>query len=164
MERVLDRPQLWVGDDNDYQVVKDKAGWGVLRCCKEGPGGHRETVGYKTLAAPKGDEYLSAVDGNRMALNFIDALDPNFVPVDMIRKGLSFIRKKLDEGDKVLVACNAGHSRGPTTAMLYLRSIGELQGNFSSSERIFRTLYSGYDPSIGVRQFARSHWDHFKAQ
>lgn len=161
MEHIIGN--LHVGDDADYEKWKDRKGWAFLRCCKEGPGGHRDTVGYSTLGAPKGPEYLAAVSGNRMALNFIDANDPNFVPVEMVRKGLSFLGKKLSEGDKVLVACNMGHSRGPTTAMLYLRSVGELEGNFIASERIFRTLYPRYSPGIGVRQFARSNWDAFKA-
>lgn len=153
---------LYVGDDTDYEKVKDKPTWSVLRCCKYGPGGHQDTLGYTTLGAPKGASYLS-VDGlRRRALNFIDAKDPNFIPLQMVERGLEFIDKRLAAGDNVLVACNAGHSRGPITAMLYLRSIGELAGNFISSERIFRTLYRKYDPGIGVRQFARTHWDTFE--
>lgn len=153
---------LYVGSDADYLKVRDRPGWSVLRACKEGPGGHREAVGYTGLAAPKGAEYLAAVRGKRMALNFIDANDPNFVPVEMVRKALAFVDKRLSEGDKVLIACNAGHSRGPTTAMLYLRSIGELVGNFIASERVFRTLYPPYEPGIGVRQFCQSNWHAFK--
>lgn len=153
---------LFVGDDEDYIKIKDKPNWSCLRCAKYGPGGHQQTLGYDTLAAPKGANYLSVDAPHRRALNFIDAQDPNFIPVPMIVKGLEFIDKQLASGDNVLVACNAGHSRGPTTAMLYLRSIGELAGNFHQSERIFRALYKKYDPSIGVRQFAMSHWDYFE--
>jgi hypothetical protein len=80
----------------------------------------------------------------------------------MIVKGLEFIDKRLAAGDNVLVACNAGHSRGPTTAMLYLRAIGELTGNFHQSERLFRTLYHKYSPGIGTRTFASNNWDYFK--
>lgn len=159
MENIIDR--LYVGDDSDYLKVKDLAGWSVLRCCKEGPGGHRDTLGYTTLGAPKGPKYLAADQRGRRALNFIDPHDPNFVPLAMVEKGLEFIDTRLTAGDKVLVACNAGHSRGPTTAMLFLRSVGELVGNFIQSERIFRTLYSEYDPGVGVRQFARTNWDYF---
>ena len=157
MENIVGK--LYVGDDSDYGRLIDKAGWSVLRCCKEGPGGHRDTLAYTTQAAPKGKDYLSVAKGNHMALNFIDANDPNFIPPEMISKGIEFIGARLAVGDKVLVACNAGHSRGPTTALLYLRSVGELMGNFAASERIFRTLYPNYDPGIGVRQFARSHWN-----
>ena len=160
MENVLGN--LYVGDDSDYEKLKDKAGWSFLRCCKYGPGGHQETLGYTTLGAPKGPDYLAVKKGDRMALNFIDANDPNFVPLKMIQTGLAYIDQRIKAGDKVLVACNAGHSRGPTTAMLYLRATGELPGSFISSERIYRTLYHKYDPGIGVRSFARTHWHLFE--
>lgn len=160
MENILGK--LWVGGDTDYEKLKDKAGWSFLRCCKEGDGGHRDTLGYTTLGAPKGKNYLAAAKGHRMALNFIGPDDPHFIPNEMILRGLRYIDERLAAGDKVLVACNAGHSRGPTTALLYLRSIGELTGNFATSERIFRTLYPPYDPGIGVRQFAHTHWTYFE--
>jgi len=159
MENVIG--SLYVGDDSDYLKIKGKDGWSVLRCCKEGPGGHRDTLGYESLGAPKGAHYLSVDQPGRRALNFIDPQDPHFIPKEMVERGLEFIDKRLAAGDKVLVACNAGHSRGPTTAMLYLRAIGELAGNFIHSEKIYRTLYAKYDPGIGVRQFAKTHWDYF---
>jgi hypothetical protein len=155
---------LYIGSDHDYEKLNSKDGWSFLRCCKEGPGGHRETLGYTTQGAPKGPNYLAVDQRTRRALNFIDPQDPHFIPLEMVNKGLAFIDKRLAAGDKVLVACNAGHSRGPTTAMLYLRSIGELAGNFHHSEGIMRTLYPPYSPGIGMRQFARGHWDEFKDQ
>lgn len=160
MEQVIDN--LYVGGDTDYAKLKDKLGWSFLRCCKEGLDGHRETLGYTSPAAPKGPDYLSAKKGDRMVLNFIDPDDPNFIPKDMVDKGLEFIDQRIKAGDKVLVACNAGHSRGPTTAMLYMRAIGELPGNFVSAERIFHTLCPEYDPGIGMRQFGRTHWGVFE--
>lgn len=159
MHEVIDR--LYVGDDDAYQRLKDKPGWKFVRACKEGPGGHRETLGYTTHAAPKGPEYLAAEKDNRLALNFIDPHDPHYIPVAMIQQGLKYIRQALADGSKVLVACNRGHSRGPTTALLFLRSIGEMDGNFHSSENKFKTLYPDYDPGIGARQFARTHWSTF---
>lgn len=156
MESII--PNLYVGGNTDYERLKDKPGWSFLRCCKEGPGGHRETVGYTTLGAPKGKDYLTATKGNRMALNFIDANDPNLIPQSMVRDGIKYIDQKLADGDKVLVACNAGHSRGPAMALLYLRAIGDLSGNFITSERRLRTLYPQYDPSLGMRTFSKQHW------
>lgn len=159
MESVI--PHLYVGSDADYIKVKDKQNWSVLRCAKEGPGGHRDTLGYKGQASPKGPSYLSVDALRRRALNFIDPHDPNFIPVGMVEKGLEFIDKRLAAGDNVLVACNQGHSRGPTTAMLYLRSVGELEGNFIQSERKYRTLYPHYDPNIGMRTFSSQNWSYF---
>lgn len=159
MEEVLDR--LYVGGDTDYERLKDKQGWSFLRCCKFGTGGHKDTLGYAGNAAPKGPTYLAVTKGNRMALNFIDAMDPNFIPVDMVKKGIRYVYERLEAGDKVLVACNQGHSRGPTTAMLFLRSVGELPGNFHRGEQVFHTLYHKYEPGEGVRTFARQQWSAF---
>lgn len=152
---------LYVGGDTEYARIKDKPDWRTLRCCKYGPGGHQDTLGYHSLSAPKGPDYLSVVRGHRMSLNFIDAQDPNFIPLKMIETGLEYIDREMKAGHKVLVACNSGHSRGPTTAMLYMRAIGELPGSFSTSERVYHTLYHHYDPGVGVRHFARSNWSHF---
>lgn len=160
MEQII--TNLYVGGDIDYEKLEGKAGWSFLRCCKFGPGGHKDTLGYTTPGAPKGPDYLAVKRGHRMALNFIDVEDPNLIPLDMVNKGLKFIDERREAGDKVLVACNQGHSRGPTTALLYLRSIGEMAGNFIQSERVYRTLYPKYDPGQGARTFARSHWDSFK--
>jgi hypothetical protein len=160
MEEVLDR--LWVGGDKDYERVDGRQGWSWLRCCKEGQGGHRWILGYNTLGAPKDKHYLWVRKGNLMALNLLDLDDPNFMSREMIDKGLDFIDERMKAGDKVLVACNAGHSRGPTTAMMYLRRIGELPDSFIQSEKIYRTLYRHYYPGQGMRQFARMNWHTLK--
>lgn len=160
MEKVLNG--MWVGGDTDYNKIKDRPEFYALRCCKDGPGGHKETLGYNTRSAPKGPDYLAVVSGRRMALNYIDNDDPNYIPEEMIKKGLRYIDEQLKAGHKILVACNAGHSRGPTMAMLYMRSIGELPYNFAQGQRIFHGLYSHYDPDIGVHTFAKQHWGMFE--
>lgn len=149
---------LYVGGDEEYQRVADSDGWSWLRCCKEGPGGHRDLLGYRTLGAPKNKDYLWVERGNLLALNLLDANDPNFIPQQLIHHGVEFIKNRIHAGDKVLAACNMGHSRGPTVALLYLRSIGEMPHSFVQSEHIFRTIYPKYSPGQGMRQFARSQW------
>ncbi len=152
---------LYVGGDKDYLKVENRKEFKTLRCCKYGPGGHQQSLGYNTLSAPKGPDYLAVVKSNRMALNFIDVADPHFIPVDMVLTGLKYIDSQLRSGHKVLIACNAGHSRGPITGLLYLRATGNLPMNFIHSERIYRTLYPEYSPGIGTRQFAKTNWDKF---
>ena len=149
---------VWVGDDTDYEKIKDKKDWKSVRMCKFGPGGHKETLGYETMGAPKGKNYLSVEAPNRIAINIIDMDDPNFIPWECITTALDYAKKQLDKGFKILIACNAGHSRGPTTGLCFLRAIGDMPHNFATSERIYRTLYKKYDPGMGMRQVARSHW------
>jgi len=156
MQEIYDN--VWVGDDSDYEKVKDKKDWRAVRMCKYGPGGHKETLGYDTPGAPKGKNYLSVEAPNRIAINILDMEDPNMIPWECITTALNYAKEKLDEGYKILIACNSGHSRGPTTGLMFLRAIGDMPHNFHMSERIYRTLYHKYDPGMGMRQVARSHW------
>jgi predicted protein tyrosine phosphatase len=151
-------PDLYIGGDEDYERLKDEPNWAFLRCAKDGPGGHRHTLGYTSQGAPKDKHYLFVRRPKRLALNIIDAPDPNLFPRELIDKAIDFIGEQLGSGKKVLVACNHGHSRGPTIALLYLRSIGEYPYSFIRSEMIFKTLYPKYSPNAGIRQVARSLW------
>jgi hypothetical protein len=149
---------LYVGDDTDYEKIKSNSDWRSARMCKYGPDGHQQTLGYKSLSAPKGKNYLSAEKDNRLAVNILDLDDPQMIPFECIKIALDYIKEQLEKGKKVLVACNSGHSRGPSTGMAFLRSIGELPYHFIKSENIYKVLYPNYDPGIGIRQLLREHW------
>ncbi len=149
---------VWVGDDLDYEKIKDKPEWRAARMCKYGSGGHKETLGYDTKAAPKGKNYLSVEKGNHLAVNIIDMDDPNMIPFECITVALDYVKKQLDAGKKVLIACNSGHSRGPSTGLAFLRAIGDMPRNFHMAERVYKSLYPKYDPGLGIRQVIRSHW------
>jgi hypothetical protein len=151
-------PNVYVGDDEDYTNREHLKRMSFLRCCKYGPGGHHQTLGYDTLAAPPGPEHFVVKRKNLMALNLLDLDDPNFIDDGMIQTGLDFINSELAKGQKVLIACNAGMSRGPTVGLMWLRSVGDMPHNFLQSERIYRTIYEKYDPSAGINQYARMHW------
>jgi hypothetical protein len=126
--------------------------------CKFGPGGHKESLGYTTMAAPKGKNYLSVTKDNRLAVNIIDMEDPNMIPFDCVKIALDYIKAQLENGKKVLVACNSGHSRGPSTGLAFLRSIGDMPYHFIKAENIYKVLYPKYDPGMGMRQLLRDYW------
>lgn len=157
MEQIIHN--IFVGDDKDYEAVKGDSEFRIVRCCKYGPGGHQDTLGYHTLAAPDGPDKYWVKARCRFALNLLDLDDHNFVPMDAILLALDYAKAQLLDGKKVLFACNAGHSRGPSTALMFLRSIGEMPSGFMQSEKIFRTLYPKYSPAQGIRQAARDNWD-----
>jgi predicted protein tyrosine phosphatase len=115
-------------------------------------------LGYETLGAPAGKNYLMARKGDVMALNIIDVDDPTMIPDEAIDLGLRFIHEMQEKGRILLVHCNAGHSRSTTVTMMYLRAIGELSDSFIKSEQIFRTIYSPYSPGVGMRAHARARW------
>lgn len=151
-------PHLWVGDDADYEKVKDREHWANLRVCKDGPGGHRDTLGYKTLAAPKDKDYLWVRRARRLSINLIDGDDPNWIAPEMIDTALEFIKEWLGKGELVLVSCNRGQSRSPSIVLMYLRSIGDMPYNLGMSERMFSHYYPPYNPAQGIRQYVRTHW------
>jgi hypothetical protein len=158
MQQVI--PKLYVGSDADVLEAK-RRGYARLTAAKDGPDGHREILGYTTRSAPKGPNYLFATDegGNHAAMNLIDVDDPQFIPEEMILKGIAFAQEMWKEGKTILIHCNAGHSRGPTTAMLFLRSIGELPQPFNRARKIYKALYPPFDPGHGMEYIARKLWD-----
>jgi protein-tyrosine phosphatase len=148
-------PNLYVGGDEDYLRLKDQPGWKFVRACKDGPGGHRQTVGYTTRGAPKNQEYYFAERDDRLALNLIDSLDPAFIHNQPIEAALLYINKQLKAGFKVLVACNQGISRGPSIAMMYLGMIHDLPSNFREAFRVFKVLYNRINPTQGMEFYLK---------
>jgi len=111
---------IFVGDDAGFEKVRGDNDWAIVRACKEGSGGHRDTLGYKTQGAPKNSQYLSVKKNNVLALNLIDADNPDYIPDDLIEEALKFIKDELAKDKKILIACNGGISRSPSIALLYL--------------------------------------------
>jgi hypothetical protein len=149
---------VFVGDNEDYEKIKNKENWRAARMCKYGPGGHQQTLGYDTLAAPKGKNYLSVEKKNHLAVNILDLDDPNMIPFECITTALEYVKRMLDKGYKVLIACNSGRSRGPSTGLMFLRAMGDLPYHFQKAEHIYKTIYPKYSPGMGIRQVAKSHW------
>jgi|SRR5208337_216189 len=156
MHEIIDH--LYVGSDADVAEA-EKRGYAGLAATKDGPDGHRAMLGYTTLGAPKGKDYLFVRKGDHMALNLIDVENPEFIPEKVLDAGIAFIKEMIAAGKTVLVHCNAGHSRGPTIALLYMRSVGELPQPFNRARHIFKTLYPPYEPGHGMEFHARRLWD-----
>jgi hypothetical protein len=156
------KPVLFVGNDADDTTAEEK-GYAILRACKDGPYGHRSMLGYKSLGAPKGDDYYFVQKGDKMALNLIDADDPGFIPKPAIEAGLGFIDEQLRSGKKVLVHCNHGKSRGPTMALMYMRQVGQVSNRFGNAMKEFHSLYHEYDPNRGMLTYMKNHWDSLRA-
>jgi hypothetical protein len=156
MKQIINR--LYVGDEEDAPKALEQ-GFAVASMCKECPVGHRAMVGYTTLGAPSGEGYYHAQKGKHFTANLIDVENPDFIPEDVINPALDFIKKYYDKGDKVLIHCEQGRSRGPTTCMMFLRSIGEFPYSFKVSYKIFKTLYPKLDPGKGIEIYARRHWN-----
>ena len=148
--------KIYVGDDSDYEKVKDSPDWRILRAAKDGPGGHRETLGYTSMGAPKGPDYLSVERPRKLILNMVDSDDPNFYPDPLVDKALSYISDSVRLGHKILVCCNYGQSRSPSLIFLWLYLNGKLPAEYHRALRQFRQLCPQYSPSDGIRQYVKS--------
>lgn len=155
MEKIIN--QIYVGSDKD-DAEAHRRGYSVLVCAKDAIGGHREMLGYDTMGAPKGADYLFVAKGHSAAMNCIDVQDVDMIPDEMIFKALKWAKKEYDAGRTILFHCNAGHSRGPTTALMFLRAIGEMPHGYRTSVKVFKTLYPPYDPEIGMKDKAHILW------
>lgn len=159
MEQIV--KNLFLGSDKDVEEAKDK-GFSICAMCKAGPNSYKSLTGHEGNAAPKGPNYYWFERDDQGAANLVDSEDPAFIHAESIYPALDFIYNCLDEGKEVLVHCNAGHSRGPTTTLMYLRCIGEMPGNFHQSLSKFKTIYNPFDPQHGMKQFANEHWGFLK--
>ena len=148
---------LYLGSDKDVEKAKAR-GYARLCVCKDGPDSHRGMLGYTTMSAPKGKDYLAVREDDIMALNVIDVDDPLMIPDEALDEGLKFIHEMQEKGRILLVHCNAGHSRSPSLTLMYLRAVGEMPDSFVRAEKIFRTIYPDYDPGIGMNARVRERW------
>jgi hypothetical protein len=157
LEEVI--PHLWVGDEEAVPGA-NRRGYSILAACKDGsPDCHRAMLLYESLAAPHdANYYFYRSDKKHLALNLIDVDDTSLIPDVVIDAGLNFIKERYDAGEKVFVHCVAGHSRGPTMMLMFLRTIGEFPEGFARAEHKFKTLYPPYDPGTGMRSYARERW------
>lgn len=157
IEEIIKR--LYVGD-KEGEPIAERRGYSSLAACKDGsPDCHRAVLGYTTLGAPKdANYYFYRSDKKHMALNLIDVDDPDMIPREAVDAGLKFMKERYDAGDTVFSHCIAGHSRGPTMMLMFLRTIGEMPDSFLASEHKFRALYPEYNPGKGMRMHARERW------
>lgn len=152
---------LYCGDINAYPPSAQMEYWATVHACKDPM--HRSLVGYTGRGCPKDSpEYLWAERENRLALNIVDAPKPEFFDKGMIDKALDFIEQKLSEGLKVLCHCNVGESRSASICLLYLIKHGIIKGKtLEDCEVEFLKVYPEYNPGVGIRGFAKEHWQEY---
>lgn len=143
---------LWVGNENDVAKAREK-GYAIVSACKDGLSSHRQLLGYTSMGAPKGAEYLVARRPKHLYLNLIDGDDPRYVPDQVIDAALSFISEHMDKGQSVLVHCVEGISRSPSIALLWLVKNGKMP--VDGAVRKFKQLYPDYDPAPGIKIYTK---------
>jgi hypothetical protein len=156
MEEIINR--IWVGSDKDHQTALSR-GWTILVTAKNGSeGSHRSLLQYQGRSAPAGKNYYFVDTGKVAAENLIDVDDPRLIAAEAVNDGLEFLKKHYEKDENILIHCNHGVSRGPTTALMFLRTLGEFPGNFHKSCEKLKTLYPQFDPAQGIKTFAQANW------
>jgi predicted protein tyrosine phosphatase len=143
---------LYIGNEDDVPKARER-GYAIVSACKDGKTSHRGLLGYTSMGAPKGPEYLVARRPKHLYLNLIDGDDPKYVPDAVIDAALSFITEKLDKGESVLVHCVEGISRSPSIGLLWMVKNGKLSRD--GAVRKFKQLYPDYDPAPGIKIYTK---------
>lgn len=87
----------------------------------------------------------------------IDGDNPEYINDNMINSALNFIKRALDNNDKVFIYCSLGESRSPSIALMYL-----LENNLIEQEdaiTLFKLhYYNKYSPKSGNLKYIQNRW------
>lgn len=155
------KPRLYVGDESSWTAIQASVGrgWAVVHACKEPH--HRQAVGYTGRSPDKNHpEYLVAKRDQEIMLNMVDAPTSKFFSQQLIAPALDFMgHYHFEQGEKVLVHCNQGHSRSPMVVMFYMAP--ELPEKFQDAIIEFGKLYPPLNFGNGCLEYARQNWDFY---
>ena len=163
-------PGLIVGNEEHLSQLLSQPEWGAewfaISACKTH---HQTMVGYTGNLEQDHPEYLIAERENHIALNIVDAADPALFEWarPAILQTLVAIETVLSEGRRVLLHCNAGISRSPSIAMLYLHMVDELifrKLEHSVAKENFQKNYPYYSPRPGIDIHLYENWDWYSEQ
>lgn len=156
---------IYVGNQEDLYQLYSNNEWSFLHCAQQPF--HREMVGYTGFLNKNHSNYRSIIKGNRMALNIVDM---NFFNLNgyedhfrkMFTEAIEFLNKETLKGNKILIHCNQGMSRGPSLAMLYISTLGAFNyKGFEDTEKEFNKLYPNYNPAINIKGTIKYFWNEF---
>ena len=161
-------PRLWVGEEKDCilpngDIPMRRPGepWGGIVHAAKYPC-HAAVVGYAGGAiklTAQHPEYLWAERPAHLVMNLIDPPVPLF-KLESFTKAIDFLESALDDEQHVLIHCNAGLSRAPSLALVYLaKRRGVLpDDSFSIAREVFLTKYPRYQPGQGHITFLTERW------
>lgn len=152
---------LYIGSRFDLPETNEQE-WAFVHATKKS---HQERLGYFKSLPPDHPNYIFFEEDNHLYVNWVDAPQPRFYDYP-IGTGISNFKRVLDFVDSwiddrnVLIHCDQGESRSPTTGLLYLAKRTEVLTNdsFQLARLEFAKLYPQYNPS-GIALFVEQNWN-----
>lgn len=147
-------PGLFVGDDSEC-FDEERSDWAVVHACKEPC--HSRAISVQDEAATGEQSALVIERGSHLYLNMLDPERPRISPL-LFQTAVQFLRTHVPER-KVLIHCNAGDSRAPSIALVYLAGEGKIASDsYDSAEEEFLELYPDFSPGSGVFAYFQNAW------
>lgn len=112
-----------------------------------------------------GEETPHAIlDGQDLYLNILDPVEPRF-EAEVFHKSLDFMQGQWDEGRTILAQCNAGPSRSPSIALLFLaKRVGVIRGrSYPAAMAGYEVLDPIYSPGSGIQEHLSERWSEFRS-
>lgn len=151
-------PGLWVGDIGDYRRGMAAVVVSATQTV------HYEKGGWSRKHRPSPDDraYLAGNWGFHYTLNWVDG-GPHLYEwggPEAFVTALDFIDQERGKGNEVLVHCDAGLSRSPTLALIYLAKRVDVISNasFAAAKEEFLQVYPDYNPG-GIAEYVAAHWE-----
>lgn len=120
---------------------------------------HARVLKYKGSLPKDHPHYLIYERGLDLYLNMIDPDLPLFKP-ELFWTATEFIERYIREMP-VIIHCNAGQSRSPSLALIYLVKNGISpfpKDKYFENDQWLLSLYDLYSPGRGITSYLREHW------
>ncbi|MEG3756869.1 dual specificity protein phosphatase family protein [Pseudoalteromonas carrageenovora] len=150
---------IYVGTKEEYELAKS-TGMKIVCALNRANGyvTHQSVVGWSGRGCNKDNPYyLFKETEEAIYLNMIDGDNPAYVSNEMIDPALGFIKRALDDEEKVFIYCSLGESRSPSIALMYLLENGLIDRE--DADKVFReNYYSEYKPKFGNLGYIQQRW------
>jgi hypothetical protein len=151
---------LYVGSDQAcHDGTAERA---VVHACKRPC--YREAMGRAgTLPHDHPDRHFIEEEYD-LYLNILDRMQPRF-SMEVFEAFFAFATTHWRDGRDLLVHCNAGRSRSPSLALLFLAGVtGDLRrGDFVDAAKDYAAVDPDGRPGPGLRRYLREHWEELMA-
>jgi len=155
---------LYIGSRIDINLTND-TDWAYAHVTKKS---HQGRLGYFKALPSNHPNYLFLEENNHLYVNWVDAPQPRFYDfptgqgIYNFMRVLDFIDKWIKDR-KVLIHCDLGESRSPTTGLVYLAKRMNALPNtgYEDARKEFIKLYPNYNPN-GIGLFVSENWNLIK--